>query len=68
MKDQEVSMKKVLSLLKKVILSFIILYGYNLIASNFNMVIPINIITVGVVAILGVPSLVALLLLRIIAL
>ncbi len=61
-------MKKVLSLLKKVILSFIILYGYNLIASNFNMVIPINIITVGVVAILGVPSLVALLLLRIIAL
>ena len=61
-------MKKVLSLLKKVILSFIILYGYNLIASNFNMVIPINIITVGVVAILGIPSLVALLLLRIIAL
>lgn len=61
-------MKKILSLLKKVILSFIILYGYNLIASNFNMVIPINIITVGVVAILGVPSLVALLLLRIIAL
>lgn len=61
-------MKKVLSLLKKVILSFIILYGYNLIASNFNMVIPINIITVGVVAILGVPSLVALLLLHIIAL
>ena len=61
-------MKKVLSLLKKVILSFIILYGYNLIVSNFNMVIPINIITVGVVAILGVPSLVALLLFRIIAL
>ena len=61
-------MKKILNLLKKVILSFIILYGYNLIASNFNMVIPINIITVGVVAILGVPSLVALLLLRIIAL
>lgn len=61
-------MKKVLNLLKKIVLSFIILYGYNLIASNFNMVIPINIITVSVVAILGVPSLFALLLLRILAL
>lgn len=61
-------MKKILNLLKKVVMSFIILYSYNLIASNFNMVIPINIITVGVVAILGVPSLIALLLLRIIAL
>lgn len=61
-------MKKMLDLLKRVVLSFIILYGYNLIAANFNMVIPINIITVGVVAILGVPSLVALLLLKVIAL
>ena len=61
-------MKKILNLLKRVVLSFIILYGYNLIASNFNMVIPINIITVGVVALLGVPSLVALLLLRVVAL
>lgn len=61
-------MKKILNLLKKVVMSFIILYSYNLIALNFNMVIPINIITVGVVAILGVPSLIALLLLRIIAL
>lgn len=61
-------MKKMLDLLKRVVLSFIILYGYNLIAANFNMVIPINIITVGVVAVLGVPSLVALLLLKVIAL
>lgn len=61
-------MKKILYILKRVVLSFIILYGYNLIASNFNMVIPINVITVLVVAVLGVPSLVALLLLRIVAL
>lgn len=61
-------MKKILDLLKRVVLSFVILYGYNLIAANFNMVIPINIITVGVVAILGVPSLLALLLLKVIAL
>lgn len=61
-------MRKILDLLKRIVLSFVILYGYNLIAANFNMVIPINIITVGVIAILGVPSLVALLLLKVIAL
>lgn len=61
-------MKKVLYFVKRVLLSFIILYSYNLIAVNFNMVIPINIITVGAVSILGVPSLIALLLIKIVAL
>lgn len=61
-------MKKILYALKRVVLSFIILYGYNLIASNFNMVIPINLITVAVVSVLGVPSLIALLLLKLVAL
>ncbi len=61
-------MKKVLYFVKRVLLSFIILYSYNLIAVNFNMVIPINLITVGAVSILGVPSLIALLLIKIVAL
>ena len=58
-------MNKILNLLKRIVLSYIILYGYNLIASQFNMVIPINVVTV---AFLGVPCLVALLLLKIILL
>lgn len=61
-------MKKIMIFLKKIIMSFFILYGYNLIAVNFNMIIPINIMTIGFVTILGVPSLLALLLLKIIAL
>lgn len=61
-------MKKLGFVLKKIIISYFILYGYNLIATNFNMIIPINAITVGSVAFLGVPSLIALLLLKIVAL
>ena len=55
-------MKKLGFVLKKIIISYFVLYGYNLIATNFNMIIPINAITVGSVAFLGVPSLIALLL------
>ena len=48
-------MNKIFNLLKRIVLSYIILYGYNLIASQFNMVIPINVVTVTSVAFLGVP-------------
>ena len=37
--------KKIFYLLRRVFFSFIILYGFNTIGSNFNLVIPINIIT-----------------------
>ncbi len=58
--------KKALEFIKKVVLSFAILYTYNLIAVNFNMVIPINIITVSLIVFFGVPSLIALILFRIV--
>ena len=58
-------MKKVFEILKKVVLSFVILYSYNLIAVNFNMIIPINLFTVLIVSILGVPALLALILFKI---
>lgn len=53
----------VLDLLKKIIFGFVILYGYNLIASSFNMTIPINIITIVLVSLLGAPALFALIML-----
>jgi len=56
-------MKVVLSLVKKIIFGFLILYGYNMIAVNFNLVIPINVITVGLVSVLGFPALFSLTLL-----
>lgn len=56
-------MKYIVAVLKKIILGFIILYGYNMIAVQFNMVMPINIFTVVLVSFLGFPALFALVLL-----
>ena len=56
-------MKIIVSILKKIILGFIILYGYNMIAVQFNMVMPINVLTVLLVSFLGFPALFALVLL-----
>lgn len=55
--------KKILTILKKVIFSFFILYGFNVIASNFDIIIPINVITVGLVSFLGFPALFSLVIL-----
>ncbi len=56
-------MKYLISLLKKIVLGFVILYGYNMISVNFNLIIPINFVTVGLVSLLGFPALFALTLL-----
>lgn len=58
-------MKKVWQLLQRIIVSIFILYGYNLIATRFNLVIPINLITIGSVSILGFPMLFVLVLLKV---
>lgn len=47
-------------IIKKLVLGFTILYGYNLIGSQFNCIIPINIITIVLVSILGTPALMSL--------
>lgn len=58
-------MDKILEFLKKIVFSAFLLYGYNLIASNFNLIIPINVITVLFVGFLGAPGLFALILFKI---
>ena len=58
-------MKNIVNLLKKIIISGFLLYGYNLIAVNFNMILPINVITLFSVTFLGTPALFALVLFRI---
>lgn len=52
--------KYVFRLIKKVILSSFLLYGYNLIAAPLGFIIPINIITISLLSILGIPSLLSL--------
>lgn len=61
-------MRKIFHFVKKIVISGFILYGYNLIAVNFNMLIPINFITLGTITFLGAPSLFALILFKILIL
>lgn len=61
-------MKIIRILVKNIILGAFILYGYNLIAVNFNMIIPINVFTLLGVAVLGAPGLIALILFKILVL
>ena len=57
-----------ISLIKKIIVSGFILYGYNIIAVNFNVTIPINFYTLSFVTCLGSPALIALILFKIVVL
>ena len=61
-------MNKIFYCLKKIVFSAFLLYGYNLIAVNFNMIIPINLITLLLVSILGAPGIFGLILFRIVVL
>ncbi len=53
-------MKKIIGFIKSFIFSSFLLYGYNLIAVNFNLIIPINIINILFITLLGAPGLFAL--------
>lgn len=57
-------MKKIFSILKKIILSGLLLYGYNMIAISYGTTIPMNIVTIGSITILGIPALFALILIQ----
>jgi len=50
-------LKKIFTVLKKIIISAFILYGYNLLAMPLNITIPINIFTVLSISLLGLPAL-----------
>ena len=49
-------MKKISLLFKKIIFAILLLYTYNLIGAQINLIIPINYITVIVVATLDLPG------------
>lgn len=52
-------MKKIFSIIKKILFSAFIIYGYNLITTPLNLIIPLNFITIGFVTLLGFPALFA---------
>lgn len=51
---------KLVKILKKLCIAFVMLYGLNLILSNVNIFIPINIITILLVTLLGSPGIIGL--------
>ena len=53
-------LKAIIKILKRIIISSFLLYGYNLIVQPMGITIPINIITVSLLTVLGVPALMAL--------
>lgn len=58
--------KKMFNILKRIIISAFILYGYNLIVTPINLTIPINLITVGLLTVFGIPALFALIIVLIV--
>jgi hypothetical protein len=50
-------LKKIIEILKKVVFNVFILYGYNLLAGPLNIIVPINLFTVGSLTIFGFPAL-----------
>lgn len=61
-------MRFILKIIRRFIFSAFLLYGYNLIAVNFNLIIPINVLNIFLISILGFPSLIGLILFKILIL
>ena len=55
-------LKDLFNLIKKIVFSVFLIYGFNLMANPLNLIIPINVITVGFVTLLGLPALLSLIL------
>lgn len=53
-------LKKIFTIFKRIVMAVFLLYSYNLLAAPLNSMIPINIITVLLVSVLGVPALLSL--------
>ena len=55
-------LKKIINIIKKIILSVLFIYAYNKLALPLNVIIPMNLITVILVAACGIPSILMLVL------
>ena len=53
-------LKILFKIIKRIIISSFLLYGYNLLVQPIGLIIPINIFTVGSLSLLGIPALLCL--------
>lgn len=54
--------KKIMKIVKKLILAVLLIYAYNKLALPLNLIIPLNILTIFLVAMCGIPSILMLIL------
>ena len=62
----KIMIKKIFKVVKKVVFSALLLYGYNVIANPINVIVPINFLNIGLITVLGIPALFALIFINII--
>lgn len=55
--------KKLYLALKKIVFAFLMLYGLNYFLTSLQIYVPINVFTVGIVSLLGIPGLSSLIIL-----
>ena len=58
--------KKIFKIIRRIIVSALFLYGYNVIALPIDVNIPINIINISLLTLLGIPALFALIFINIV--
>lgn len=63
--EEVLMLKKIYKIIKKFVFGSFALYAYNLLAVSFNLVMPINFFTIILVSFLGLPALLALILLMV---
>lgn len=58
--------KQIIKIIRRIIVSALMLYGYNVIAGPINVVIPINLINISLLTLLGFPALFGLIFINIV--
>ena len=53
-------LKMLFKIIKRIVISSFLLYGYNILVQPIGLIIPINIFTIAAISILGVPALLSL--------
>ena len=57
-------MKLIKYFIRRIIYAAFLLYGYNLISVNFNLILPINVYSISIVSILGSSGLIGMVLFK----
>ena len=60
-------LKKIFKGIKKIVVAIALLYSFNVLISSLDILLPINYVSVGVVSILGIPGLLSLLAVKLVA-